>query len=127
MSTPHPARWIGRWIALVGLLHLVVGFFIFKDAWAVVVDRGIVAGVSDFDSTATAFWFAALGPAMMIVGGLVDHFEKVGDRPPSWLGWAMTALLVALIVPMPETGAWLWVPPTIALLVRSQRLRPTPD
>ena len=127
MSSPRPPRWIGRWIIGVGLLHLIAGLFIFRDAWAVVVDRGIVGGVSDFDSTATAFWFAALGPALLIVGGLVDHFEKVGDRPPAWLGWAMLALVVCLIVPMPATGAWLIVPPTIALITREHRWRNSPD
>jgi len=124
VTAPHPRRWIGRWIAIIGLIHFVLGFFIYQEAWAQIAGRGIVASVRDYDRSATAFWFAAFAPPTMIIGGLVDHFEKLGDQLPSWLGWGMAALVVALIVPMPMTGAWLLVPPTLALLVRSRRRPP---
>ncbi len=127
MSTPHPARWIGRWIAIVGLLHLIAGFFIYGEAWREIAGRGIFAGVRDYDRSATAFWFAVAGPAMMIIGGLIDHFEKFCDRPPSWLGWAMAVLVLGLVLPMPLTGAWLLVPPTFALLVGSRRQEYLPN
>lgn len=110
--------WIGKWIASVGLLHFIAGFLIYADAWRTIAGRGFVASINDFDQTATAFWFAAVGPLLMILGALIDWIERNGDAPPRWLGWAMLALLVLFIVPMPMTGAWLLLPPTIALLLR---------
>jgi hypothetical protein len=112
---------------VVGLIHLISGFFIYGSGWSDIVARGIIGGVGDFDQTATAFWFGVGGPFVMIIGGLVDHFESTGARPPSWLGWAMAALLAFLILPMPLTGAWLLVPPTIALLRRKRNRQVLPN
>jgi hypothetical protein len=74
--------------------------------------------IDDHDATATAFWFAGAGLLLMIVGALIDWIERSGQTPPRWLGWVMTGLLVVFIAPMPMTGAWLLVPPTLALLLR---------
>jgi hypothetical protein len=110
--------WIGKWIAAVGLLHFVSGFLIYAEAWRTIADRRLVASINDHDATATAFWFGGAGLLLMIVGALTDWIERTGQAPPRWLGWAMAALLVMFIVPTPMTGAWLLLPPTVALLLR---------
>jgi len=112
-----PRAWAGKWIAAVGLLHLVAGFLLYPDAWATIRDRGIIASINDHDPTATAFWFMAAAPLLIILGFLIDWAEKRGG-PPRWLGWALVVLLIVMIVPMPMTGAWLVVPPTLGLLLR---------
>jgi hypothetical protein len=110
--------WAGKWILAVGALHFAVGFLIYADGWRDIADAGVVASVKDHDRTATAFWFAAAGPLLMIVGGLIDWIERGGREAPRWLGWALAATLVGLILPMPITGAWLLLPPVVALLLR---------
>jgi hypothetical protein len=112
--------WAGKWIAAVGLLHFAAGFLLYADAWRIIAGRGVVASINDHDATGTAFWFAAAGPLLMILGALVDWVERSELATPRWLGWALLALLVMLIVPMPTTGAWLLVPPALALLLRRQ-------
>ncbi len=118
MSLRGPAAWIGYWIFAVGALHFLLGFIFYERAWQAIWAKGVVASIDDYNLTATAFWFAAVGPLLMLLGALVAWAERNGYRLPSWLGWSMAVLLVLLIIPMPVTGAWLLVPPVLALLFR---------
>ena len=122
-ETRRPRAWIGKWVAAVGILHFAAGFLIYSKAWRTISERGLVASIKDHDPTATAFWFAAAAPLLILFGGLIDWAERRGDQLPRWLGWGMLTLVALLILPMPLTGAWLLVPPTLALLLR--RGRPT--
>ncbi len=116
-----PRAWIGKWLAAVGALHFAAGFLIYSTAWTEIFSNGAVASVDDHSRSATAFWFAALGPAVMMFGALVDWVERSGQALPRWLGPALALFSIALILPMPVTGAWLLLPPSIALILRSRR------
>jgi hypothetical protein len=127
-STRSPRKWIGKWIAAVGLLHSLGGFFLFyARAWTTIADRGFVASIKDHDETGAAFWFLITGLLLIILGALIDWVEQRNVGLPRWLGWAMAALLLLLIVPMPMTGAWTLIPPVVALLATSGRRNARPE
>ncbi len=111
-------RWMGRWIMVVGLIHLVFGFIFYADAWRQIADAGIVASVDDFSIRATAYWFVAAAPLMLLLGGLIDHFEKHRLALPAWFAWSFAVTLVALLTLMPVNGAWLFWVPVIGLFLR---------
>lgn len=110
--------WIGRYIIVVGVIHLVFGFVIYADAWNAVLSDGFVATVDDFSIRATAYWFAAFAPVLMIKGGLIDHLEAQDDRIPTFVAPALTVTLAAMLVPMPQNGGWLLPVPVFALWKR---------
>ncbi len=125
--TEQPARpsrtWIGKWIAAVGVIHSIGGFFIFySEAWRTIAERNFVASINDHDDTGTAFWFFITGALLIILGILIDWVDRNAELP-RWIGWALAVLLVLLIVPMPMTGAWTMIPPVAALLLGRSRQR----
>ncbi len=115
-------RWIGLWTAAVAALHFVAAFAIYPAAIPAAAAFAFNGSIPPKTIESEAFWFVAFAPILLLVGLLVDRFERRGER----LGWLVPSVLavtlVGLIVPMPETGAWLLVPAAIALFVREHRL-----
>lgn len=120
LASTRKRSWIGLWIAAVGLLHSLGGFLIYAKGWQLIAQRGVLAGVHDFDLSGTAFWFLIAGVVLVITGLLIHWLDRNGYARPPWLRWAMLALLALLILPMPVTGAWLLVPPVAALFVKER-------
>ncbi|HEY0627648.1 MAG TPA: DUF6463 family protein [Allosphingosinicella sp.] len=118
-TTKTRTAWIGKWIAAVGFFHSMGGFFLFyTQGWQMIADRGLIASVNDYDITATAFWFLITGLLLILLGMLMDGMERQGFSYPSWLKWALAALVFILIAPMPATGAWLLIVPVVGLFLR---------
>jgi quinol-cytochrome oxidoreductase complex cytochrome b subunit len=122
LASRSKRKWVGKWIAAVGVLHAASGFFLYSEAWRTIAERNVVASIRDHDETAAAFWFLAAGGLLILLGCLIDWVDRNSELP-RWLGWALAALLLLLIVPMPATGAWTLLPPVLALLIgrRSER------
>lgn len=114
-------RWIGRWIMMVGIIHIAVGFAVFGDPLRAIVRDGVWNAVDGHAGRPLAFWFVFLGLFTIVFGSLVDWLEGRGIQLPRHLGWAFLVLVALGIVTMPVGGGWLLLPPAIGAFVRSRR------
>ncbi len=113
-------RWIGRWLAAVGIVHSLFGVIFMHGALAVLWQEGLFNTINGQPEREFPFWFIFTGLLMIILGALVDRNEALAIELPSWLGWSLLALVGICLVVMPISGAWLIVPPTVGAIARSR-------
>ncbi|WP_342378995.1 DUF2867 domain-containing protein [Myxococcus stipitatus] len=101
----------GTLLMVIGGLHQLVGLALYREPLLEIARAGIVGSVDDMGPRASAFWFLVAGLGMVMMGGLAHWAERELGRPlPSGFGWALVALGAFCVVPMPETGAWIFFP-----------------
>ena len=116
----------GSLLMATGLLHEVVGI---HECWPELVSMGR-AGVWDSVVPASpmrmaVLWFLAFGLALLAVAALLLHVETTLQRPlPRSAGLWLLLLGVAVVLPMPRSGAWLLFPQALLVFVRAGRYRP---
>ncbi|AGC42558.1 hypothetical protein MYSTI_01210 [Myxococcus stipitatus DSM 14675] len=115
----------GTLLMLTGGLHQAVGLMLYREPLLEILRAGVLGTVDDMSPRASAFWFLVVGWGLMLLGGLARWAERATGRPlPSGFGWALVALGVFCVVPMPETGAWVFFPLGALALYRG---RPAPE
>lgn len=117
--------WIGKWLIGVGVVHVLFGIVFMHSVLNVLWQEGLFNTINGQPPREMVFWFLVTGFLTVIIGGLVDRFEKSGLGLPRFLAWSFLALVVVGIVIMPISGIWLLVPPTISLLVRLRSRKPS--
>ena len=114
-------RWIGRWIAGVGVVHTLFGLVVFAPTWRRLAAEGLFNTVNGQPDREFPFWFLVSGLLMLLFGLLLDRLEARAQAIPGFAVWGLTALTAACLVVMPISGVWLLVPPVIGLLAGSKR------
>ena len=111
-------RWVGRWIALVGVIHCVFGVVVFIEPLSGILRDGLWNAVSGFPGRPLAFWFELVGILMILFGAAVDQIEKNQQAIPGFLSIGFAFLTVLAIVAMPMSGSWLLVPGIVGLFMK---------
>ena len=114
-------RWVGRWIIGVGIIHVAVGFVVFRKPLLAIIRDGVWNAVDGHPGRPLAFWFVFLGLFTIVFGSLVDWIEGHGLSMPRFVGLAFLVLVVLGIVTMPIGGGWLLLPAGLGVLLRSLR------
>ena len=109
-------RWIGRWLMVVGALHVPFSLVFHRAVWLDIANAGFFGTVAGQVLRGHAAWFLLFGPVLVLVGAALDALEKARLRPPLLLGVGMLLLTAFALVLMPRSGFWLILPPTFALL-----------
>ena len=110
--------WIGKYIAGVGLIHSAFGLIVFRATFADIARDRLFNTVGWQPDRGFAYWFVTVGLFWMLMGAVVDHFEKAGHPLPRFLGPALGAVTLASVVLMPLSGWWLFFVPAGALMLR---------
>jgi len=111
-------RQMGLTLILTGLLHTIVGLFVFMEQLEPLFTEGLWNTVKDgqFERGA-AFWFMMFGFLLMIVGYLADWLMKRKEiAPPAAFGWMILIICVIGVIFMPNSGFWLGIPQGVILL-----------
>ena len=119
-------RWVGRWLAGVGILHILFGVAAFADPLREIAAEGFWNAVDAHPDRSVAFWFVFAGPLIVLLGALVDWVEAHAPVGlPRFLGW--TLLVFALLggILMPLSGFWLFLPPALGVLLDRRTAIPT--
>ena len=118
--------WIGRSIVAVALIHTVFGVAVFGGALAQVLDRGVFGSITLIEPSpmATAFWFFVSGALAFMLGGLIDHLERLGVAFPAFLPWSLLALTAVGCLLMPLSAWWLLFFPVGGMYARGRRMGP---
>ncbi len=113
--------WIGKSLLVIGLLHSIFGFVVFRGVLGDLVRDGLFNTIDMQADRNAAFWFLFGGFALLIIGGLVDWAERTKLALPPFLTWSFLVLTSAGCVIMPKSGFWLLFVPIIGLLVRRSK------
>lgn len=70
-------RWVGRWIAAVGVIHCLVGLMIFSGPLTEIVTSGLWNSVDGHKGRPLAFWFEFAGLLTIVFGLAIDSIEIV--------------------------------------------------
>ncbi len=113
--------WIGKALIVIGVVHSIGGFLFFRPTLSVFLTERLfnTITVGGEPVREAAFWFFFGGFALMIIGGLVDRLERLGERLPAFLGWSFAALIILGIIMMPASGFWLLILPAVAMIRHS--------
>lgn len=112
--------WIGKYIAGIGILHSIFGLVMFRGTFADLIRDGLVNTVNVQPERGFAFWFVAIGLFWLLLGAVLDQYERGGHSLPRFLGSALGALSLTGVIIMPISGWWLFFIPASALLFRSR-------
>jgi hypothetical protein len=114
-------RWIGRWLMVVGALHVGYGLTKHATQWRDIAAAGFFDAVAGHAARGHAAWFLLCGPVLLLAGLVLDALEASRVRAPALAGIAALVLIVFGLVLMPRSGFWLAIPPAIALTLRAIR------
>ncbi|HVI47958.1 MAG TPA: DUF6463 family protein [Chitinophaga sp.] len=114
--------WIGRAVIIIGIIHNVVGIFLFRKVLQAIFSEGLLNSIHGEWDREAAFWFIISGFMMMIVGGLIQRAEREQRALPDFLGWGMLAMVIVAVCIMPVSGWWLLLIPTGGVIWRSRKV-----
>ncbi|NOK11629.1 DUF6463 family protein [Corallococcus exercitus] len=119
----------GTLLMLVGGIHSAIGLVLFREPLLAMARAGVFDSVGRDDrARAVAFWFLAMGGALLLAGGLCRWLERELQRPPPpGFGWGLLALGLFCVVPMPVTGAWVLFPLGLGVLFQSRTASALPE
>jgi hypothetical protein len=119
----------GSLLMLTGVLHQAVGLVLFREPLLEMVHAGVFNSVGeDASARAAAFWFLAAGWLMLLMGALGRWVERELNRPlPASFGWGLLGVALFCVVPMFETGAWLFFPLGLRVLFQARTPQALPE
>ena len=113
-------RWIGRWIIAVSVLHTLFGILAFAPVLGRMMGVGFWNSVGSNAMHGAVAWFLISGGFMLTSGLAIDAFEQGNHGYPlNAVGWILLAVTLFTIILMPVSGAWLLLPPAIAMIRKS--------
>ncbi|MET0387318.1 MAG: DUF6463 family protein [Polyangiales bacterium] len=117
---------IGTMLILVGILHNAVAVIVYWEPLVAILHDGIIASVPDVGDRAAAFWFTITGLVFLLLGACVRDLERQGLALPRSLAPGLLVLTLAIVIPMPSSGAWIFLPIAIVTHRRwKQRTQPS--
>ena len=114
---------VGTSLISVGMLHLVVGLVQYATQLREIAHAGIIAAVGDFGDRAAAFWFLITSFPLLLLGLCALDLEQRGLTLPRALAPGLCVLALVIVVPMPQSGGWLFF--VTAWLAQRSRARLT--
>ncbi len=115
-------RWIGRWLAVIGVMQVIVGLLYFNGMFREILAAGVVNALGVNVQLHLAFWYTICGPFIFLVGVLADWIESRNEgRVPRLLGVVLLPLTIAGMLISPWSGFVLYLPPVIGALLRPIR------
>lgn len=115
-------RWIGRWIIAVAALHTLFGILAFAPVLRTLASSGVWNSVGADPLRGAAAWFLLAGGFTLVAGLAIDACERSGgDCRFAASGWGLLIVTAIAIVVMPISGAWLLLPPAVAMIRRTRQ------
>ena len=99
---------IGTLVLWIAAIHSAVGTALYWPELASALADGIVATVPDHGDRAAAFWFLYTGVVFAALGWIVREVERERHYLPHAVVPALLVLGLAVVLPMPASGGWLF-------------------
>lgn len=114
--------WIGKSILIIGVIHSIFGFVVFRSTLAEIIHEGLINTIQEQPLRNYAFWFIFFGFLVITFGLFVDWCERKTGELPKFFGWSLLALTLIIVTIMPMSGGWSLFVPAIGAILR----RPKP-
>lgn len=101
---------IGTILVAIAACHVGVGLVLYHDVLTEMCADGLIASVEDRGDRATTLWFIVTGLAIGVVGACIRELELRGTRLPSALPLGLVLLSASVVIPMPSSGGWVFLP-----------------
>ena len=111
-------RWIGRYLVLLGFLHMGIGLVAFHGQLIGMFSEGLWDSLGSEAEREHGVFSILAGALLTMLGGLADAFEAQDIRFPRWFGWGLLAVFFAGAIVAPASGIWLLLPAAYASLRR---------
>jgi hypothetical protein len=109
----------GILLAVTGILHTLVAIPMGWSDFVAMWNEGVINTAEASLSHSLAFWFLAMGVALILAGfTLHSYIRKTQTPPPRWLGWWMLGLSAVGCAVVPVSGFWLFLPQAAIILWR---------
>ena len=99
---------IGTLVLWIAATHSAVGTALYWPELVSACADGIVASVPDRGDRAAAFWFLYTGVVFAALGWIVREGERERAYLPRAVLPALLLLGLAVVIPMPASGGWLF-------------------
>ena len=113
--------WIGKTIAIIGVIHTIYGFADYHLIFAEIFSAGIINTINGEPARDLAFWFVYFGLTIIVFGLFIDWCERKSGELPHFLGWSLLALTITLVAMMPKSGGWAFFIPTFGAIYRQYK------
>jgi Family of unknown function (DUF6463) len=111
----------GYWLIAISIIHGLSDILYYFEPWSDIVRNGIFNAVDPYFDRGTAFWMLMLSPLTFASGQLCFWAQENNIRLPVFIGWNLLITSVFGAFLMPISGFWLIIPPSLFILVESQR------
>ena len=113
-NTMTPTRRLGEAVIATGVVHNVLGGYLYRRQLAAMARDGLLNSASDArlstvdgERRHTAFWFLMGGLAFITLGASIRRSAATGEPVAPALGPGMTAMGALGATVMPVSGFWL--------------------
>ncbi|MGD9367226.1 MAG: DUF6463 family protein [Desulfobacteraceae bacterium] len=113
--------WIGKSVLVIGIVHSVYGFIVFRGILAELCRELLLNTVDGQPNREAAFWFLFSGFALLIIGGLIHWVEQRRLAMPLFLKWSFLAITLLGCFIMPKSGFWLLLVPTVGMYLNQDK------
>jgi hypothetical protein len=111
----------GYWLIAISIIHGLGDILYYFEPWSDIVHNGIFNAVDPYFDRGTAFWMLMLSPLIFALGQLCCWAQEHNVRLPVFIGWNLliTSVFGAFLIPI--SGFWLIIPPSLFILIESQK------
>ena len=102
-------------IIIIGILHSILGFVKFSNSFSEIIYNGFFNTVSGAEK-GWALWFTITGIVFILLGIAISFIEKNGLKPPSGIGYILSATAILGGVMLPLSGFWALLFPSVLIL-----------
>ena len=122
MKNKHIWKYSGIFLIITGIIHILVGLALGKEAYLAIVRDGLINAVSNDYAREFAFWFFICGIFIILLGQILHHYIKRDQKPaPLSFGYSLLILTIFGCIAEPVSGFWLFLPQALIIIFANKK------
>lgn len=115
-------KYSGTLLVITGVIHTLYAFFLGKDAFAEIINDGLINVTGEILSRAFALWFLVCGIILILWGQTLQYYIKKEQKPaPLFLGYCILVFAVVGCIVEPISGFWLFLPQALVIIASNRK------
>ena len=115
-------KYSGTFLVITGVIHTLYALVLGKDAFAEIINDGVINVTSEILSRAFALWFLVCGIILILWGQTLQYYIKKEQKPaPLFLGYCILAFAVVGCIVEPISGFWLFLPQALIIIAANRK------
>lgn len=115
-------KYSGTFLVITGVIHTLYALVLGKDAFAEIINDGVINVTGEILSRAFALWFLVCGIILILWGQTLQFYIKKEQKPaPMFLGYCILAFAVVGCIVEPISGFWLFLPQALVIIAANRK------